>query len=116
MKKVELSLPEKLQRFQEKRTEKYRNERVVYAYRFKGSPTFTDNLLLLPRDLELGHRDFLFDRFSSFPLDQLKSFEDVSVYRIGYFNVYTLSFKRCSERRIFDISEVIDFVRKVSTK
>lgn len=116
MDKVKNELAEKFRRAEDKRHKRFASERSVYAYRAKGSDTITDNLLLLPRESEPAHRDFLRVQLGKFGSDGLAMYKDFSLVRIGHFNVHTLKFLSCAAKVVLDIQEVIADLGKVEKK
>lgn len=116
MTKADTELAEKFCRAEAKRHKRYASERSVYAYRAKGSDVITDNLLLLPRESERAHRDFLRVQLGKLGSEGLAMYKDFSLIRIGHFNVNSLKFLSCSSKVIVDIKEVIDDLRKIEKK
>ena len=114
--KVDSDLAEKFCRDAKKRHKRYASERSVYAYRVKGSDVITDNLLLLPREYEPAHHDYLRFKFGQLGSEQLAMYKDFYLIRIGHFNVHTLKFLTCPHKVVLYIKDVIDDLGKVEKK
>lgn len=103
-------------RSEAKRHKRFASDRSVYAYRAKGSDIISDNLLLLPKESEVAHRDYLRSLLADLGADRLAMFKNYSLVRIGHFNVCSLAFKHCSEKVVVSIEEVIKDLGKVAKK
>lgn len=113
MTSAESSVVDKLKRAQARRERRFANLRVVYSYSVNGN--LTDNLLLLPKDTEKAHQEFLRSQLSSvFATVPANWSPDFNVVRIGVFDKSSCEFRKESHKVIISVRELYDLYKKVN--
>lgn len=107
---------DQLDKSESRRHKRFEFDRCVYAYRMNGCSKISDNLLLLPKESEKAHPNYLRAKYGMVGSDTLSAFKDLSLVLIGHFNVQTLKFTRCHEKVVLLFNEVINDLRKVEKK